>query len=111
MPVMTRRTPVKKREENATLGVTINAKVGERFYIDLQRYDPKPGSAWLDQYDPSALTLNAAGFVAQYEGAGILWWEFTALTVGTTQVTIVDQPHLINPLFINRIYTVNVSAK
>lgn len=110
MPEVQRRTPVEKRGENASLGTTINATVGKPFYIDLQRFDPKPGSAWLDQYDSQALTVNAAGFYAEYEGAGRLWWEFTANVAGTSQVVIVDQPHLINPLFIQRVYTVNAST-
>lgn len=106
MPKPLRRIPVQKRGENANLGTTINVKVGVPFFIDLQRFDPKPGSAWLQQFDSKALLFNSSGFVAQYEAAGYLWWEFTAKAAGKSEVQIVDQPHLINPLFIDRIYTI-----
>ena len=63
---------------SALTGKTINVTVGEPFYIDLQRFDPKPGSAWLNQFDATMLTLNSSGFAAQYEAAGVLWWPGSA---------------------------------
>ena len=105
-----RHVPIVRRQQvQRVAGSVIQARLGQPFFIDLQRSGHKAGAAWLDVFDHSILSCDSSGFAGQYQGDGVLWWQFTPCRSGTTTIDIVDQPNLINPLFVTRVYTVQVS--
>ncbi len=91
-------------------GIPIDATVGVPLTITLPRDSQDPGAIWLDTYDASFLKVERTGYQPNYAGGATFWVTFMPLKAGQTQVLIVDQPHLINPLFISREYQVSISA-
>jgi|GEM_PF-3802223 len=67
-----------------------------------------PGPVWLSAYDPQYLTVLMAGYFNNFEGQQSFWVEFNPIKVGQTHVEFVQQPRLINPLFIGHPYTIKI---
>jgi hypothetical protein len=103
--------PSEMKEKQTASEQELNEKLNTPFIIELSILPAKeaPGPVWLDQYDPEYLQVMKSGYFNDYEGNQSFWVEFNPIKAGQTQVGFVQQPRLINPLYINYPYTVNIS--
>jgi len=101
-----------RTEVQTAAGAPLNEKLNVPFFIDLPLVPAKeaPGPVWLDQYDPAYLQVVQAGYSNDFQGNQFFWVQFNPIQAGQTQAQFVQQPRLINPLFINRPYTITISA-
>lgn len=98
-------------ERQAAPNEPINAVVGKSFEIKLHFLPPNehPGPTWLAQYDDNYLTVQESGVYFDQQGDRFFWVTFVPTKAGNTQVLLVQQPHLINPLFISHYYDIQIA--
>jgi hypothetical protein len=101
-----------RKEVQTAAGVQLNEKLNVPFYIDLPLGPAQeaPGPAWLDQYDPAYLQVVQSGYFNDFQGNQSFWVQFNPIQAGQTQAQFVQQPRLINPLFISLPYTITISS-
>lgn len=87
----------------------VSAVVGQPFSVHIPNAKDDPGASWINGFDSQYLTLQRAGYQPNYDGTSVTWAEFMPKTVGITIIEGVQQPHLINPLFIQYNFTVAIS--
>jgi hypothetical protein len=101
-----------RKEVQTAAGVQLDEKLNVPFFIDLPLAPAKdaPGPVWLDQYDLTYLQVVQSGYSNDFQGNQYFWVQFNPIQAGQTQVGFVQQPRLINPLFISLPYTITITA-
>lgn len=87
----------------------VSAVVGQAFAVQIPNAKDDPGASWINGFDSQYLTLLRAGYQPNFDGTSFTWAEFLPKVAGTTVIEGVQQPHLINPLFLHYNFTVTIS--
>jgi len=102
--------PAEMKEKQTAAQQELTERLNVPFIIELSILPAQqaPGPVWLSDYDPQYLRVQMAGYFNNFEGQQSFWVEFKPIKAGQTHVEFVQQPRLINPLFIGHPYTIKI---
>lgn len=76
--------------------------------LDILPASEAPGPVWLVQYDQSFFTILQSGYDNDFEGRQSYWCRFKPIRLGQTTIVFFQQPRLINPLYVELPFEINI---